>query len=71
MGTELRQLRIYDRELSNPFEMEKMLTDNVARRHFVIDADVQVQKEKKRGRERERERKVEEGARGPGGTRKF
>ncbi len=24
--------------------MEKMLTDNVARRHFVIDADVQVNK---------------------------
>jgi hypothetical protein len=43
VGTELRQLRIYDRELSNPFEMEKMMTDNLSRRHFVIDADVQVQ----------------------------
>ena len=42
VGTELRQLRIYDEELSSPSNMRKMMVDNVARRHYIIDADVKV-----------------------------
>ncbi len=34
--------------------MKEMMTDNLRRRHFVIDADVEVREEKKmRGRGRE------------------
>jgi hypothetical protein len=37
--------------------MEEMMTDNLKRRHFVIDADVEVREgERERGREGERER---------------
>jgi len=42
VGTEFRQLRIYDEELSSPSNMRKMMVDNVARRHYIIDADVKV-----------------------------
>ena len=42
VGTELRQLKIYDEELSSPSNMRRMMTDNLARRHFIIDADVKV-----------------------------
>ncbi len=41
--------------------MEEMMTDNLRRRHFVIDADVEVREEIKRGGregERGRERKI-------------
>ena len=44
VGTELRQLKIYDEELSSPSNMRRMMTDNSARRHFIIDADVKVKK---------------------------
>lgn len=44
IGTEHRQLRMYDVELSSPCEMRKMMLDNVARRHYIIDADVKVNK---------------------------
>jgi hypothetical protein len=42
VGTEHRQLKIYDEELSTPSDMRRMMIDNVARRHFIIDADVKV-----------------------------
>jgi len=40
IGTEHRQLRMYDDELTCPDKMRKMMMDNVLRRHFIIDADV-------------------------------
>jgi hypothetical protein len=52
-------LRMFEKEFSNSVEMEEMMTDNLRRRHFVIDADVEVREEIKRGERggREKERK--------------
>jgi hypothetical protein len=62
VGTELRQLKMFEKEFSSSIEMEEMMTDNLKRRHFVIDADVEVRErgerevrereERERGRER-------------------
>ncbi len=59
MGTELRQLRMFEKEYSTSIEMEEMMTDNLRRRHFVIDADVEVREEIKRGRERDSKREID------------
>ena len=44
-------MKMFEKEFSNSIKMEEMMTDNLKRRHFVIDADVEV-----RAGERERER---------------
>ena len=42
VGTEHRQLQIYEKELRDPWSMKNMMVDHVKRRHFIIDADVKV-----------------------------
>ncbi len=42
VGTEHRQLQLYEPELSSPRSMKKMMVDNVKRRMFIIDADIKV-----------------------------
>lgn len=43
VGTEHRQLLMYEPELQSPEAMRAMMVDNVRRRHFIIDADIKEQ----------------------------
>ena len=43
VGTEHRQLNIYETELSSPKAMKTMMVDHVKRRFFIIDADIKEQ----------------------------
>lgn len=40
VGTEHRQIQIYEKELSSPKSMKNMMVDHIKRRYFIIDADV-------------------------------
>ena len=42
VGTEHRQIQIYEKELSSPKSMKNMMVDHIKRRYFIIDADVAV-----------------------------
>ncbi len=42
VGTEFRQLRLFDAEVADKSSMRRMMVDDVKRRHFIIDADVEV-----------------------------
>ena len=42
VGTEHRQLQIYEDELKDPWKMKNMMVDHLKRRHFIIDADIKV-----------------------------
>ena len=42
VGTEHRQLNIYEPELRSPKSMKNMMVDHIKRRYFIIDADVAV-----------------------------
>lgn len=42
VGTELRQLNIYEAELRSAKSMKNMMVDHIKRRYFIIDADVAV-----------------------------
>ena len=42
VGTEFRQLQIYEPELATPGDMKRMMVDHLKRRYFIIDADVKV-----------------------------
>ena len=42
VGTEHRQLCIYEAELRSPRTMKNMMVDHVKRRYFIIDADISV-----------------------------
>ncbi|TRY67707.1 hypothetical protein TCAL_02291 [Tigriopus californicus] len=43
IGTEWRQLRIHDEEVSTPEDFRSILVDDVLRRYYILDADVEVQ----------------------------
>ena len=47
VGTEHRQLAIYEPELRSPKNMKNMMVDHVKRRYFIIDADVKVRQKRK------------------------
>ena len=42
VGTEHRQLQIYEPEFQNPKAMKQMMADHLKRRFFIIDADIKV-----------------------------
>ena len=42
VGTEHRQIQIYEKELSSPKSMKNMMVDHIKRRYFILDADVAV-----------------------------
>ncbi len=42
VGTEHRQLNIYEAELRTAKAMKNMMVDHIKRRYFIIDADVAV-----------------------------
>jgi hypothetical protein len=44
IGTEHRQLAIYEAELKSPRNMKNMMVDNLKRRFFILDACVKVSK---------------------------
>ena len=42
VGTEHRQLQIYDPEFETAKAMKQMMVDHLKRRYFIIDADISV-----------------------------
>ena len=42
VGTEHRQLQIYEPEFETPKAMKKMMVDHLKRRFYIIDADIKV-----------------------------
>ena len=42
VGTEFRQLRLFDADVADKTSMRRTMIDDVKRRHYIIDADVQV-----------------------------
>ena len=46
VGTEHRQLQIYEPEFETPKAMKTMMVDHLKRRFYIIDADIKVRKKK-------------------------
>ena len=44
VGTEHRQLQIYEPEFETPKAMKTMMVDHLKRRFYIIDADIKVRK---------------------------
>ena len=44
VGTEHRQLQIYEPEFETPKAMKRMMVDHLKRRFYIIDADIKVRK---------------------------
>ena len=42
VGTEHRQLQIYEPEVATPGDMKRMMVDHLKRRYFIIDATIEV-----------------------------